>query len=76
MDVLEKALLVDELKTLIDRLNDNKTSLFEIAKSKQRIKRYFDEILISFVCFLALKFLYHFSFIDLKSIIRDKKLKP
>ena len=38
MDVLEKALLVDELKTLIDRLNDNKTSLFEIAKSKQRIK--------------------------------------
>ena len=38
MDVLEKALLVDELKTLIDGLNDNKTSLFEIAKSKQRIK--------------------------------------
>ena len=38
MDVLEKALLVDELKTLIDGLNDDKTSLFEIAKSKQRIK--------------------------------------
>ncbi|MCJ0828480.1 hypothetical protein MN869_08455 [Acinetobacter sp. NIPH1876] len=38
MDVLEKALLVDELKTLVDGLNDDKTSLFEIAKSKQRIK--------------------------------------
>ena len=38
MDVLEKALLVDELKTLVNGLNDDKTSLFEIAKSKQRIK--------------------------------------
>ena len=38
MDVLEKALLVDELKHLIVGLNDNKASLFEIAKSKQRIK--------------------------------------
>lgn len=38
MDVLEKALLVDELKHLIVGLNDNKASLFEIAKSKKRIK--------------------------------------
>ncbi|OJU55512.1 MAG: hypothetical protein BGN93_06235 [Acinetobacter sp. 39-4] len=38
MDVLEKALLVDELKTLVNGLNDDKTSLFEIAKSKQQIK--------------------------------------
>ena len=38
MDVLEKARLVDELKHLIVGLNDNKASLFEIAKSKQRIK--------------------------------------
>lgn len=38
MDVLEKALLVDELQHLIEGLNDDKTSLFEIAKSKQRIK--------------------------------------
>ena len=38
MDVLEKALLVDELKHLIVGLNDDKTSHFEIAKSKQRIK--------------------------------------
>lgn len=38
MDVLEKALLVDELKQLVEGLNDDKTSLFEIAKSKQRIK--------------------------------------
>lgn len=38
MDVLEKALLVDELKHLIDGLNNNKTTLFEIAKSKQRIR--------------------------------------
>ncbi|WP_038344688.1 hypothetical protein [Acinetobacter sp. A47] len=38
MDVLEKALLVDELKHLIAGLQNNKTSLFEIAKSKQRIK--------------------------------------
>lgn len=38
MDVLEKALLVDELQHLIDGLNNEKTSLFEIAKAKQRIK--------------------------------------
>lgn len=38
MDVLEKALLVDELKHLVVGLNNDKTSLFEIAKSKQRIK--------------------------------------
>jgi hypothetical protein len=38
MDVLEKALLVDELKHLIVGLNNDKNSLFEIAKSKQRIK--------------------------------------
>ncbi|QER40781.1 hypothetical protein F2A31_14160 [Acinetobacter suaedae] len=38
MDVLEKALLVDELKSLIEGLNDDKASLFQIAKAKQRIK--------------------------------------
>lgn len=38
MDVLEKALLVDELKQLIDGLDNDKQSLFEIAKAKQRIK--------------------------------------
>lgn len=38
MDVLEKALLVDELKSLIEGLSDDKASLFEIAKAKQRIK--------------------------------------
>ena len=38
MDVLEKALLVDELKQLIDGLDNDKQSLFEITKAKQRIK--------------------------------------
>lgn len=38
MDVLEKARLVNELKQLVAGLNNDKASLFEIAKSKQRIK--------------------------------------
>ena len=38
MNVSEKARLVDELKHLIDGLNNDKLSHFEIAKSKQRIK--------------------------------------
>ena len=38
MDVLEKALLVDELKHLIVGLNNDKNSLFEIAKSIDGVK--------------------------------------
>lgn len=37
MDVLEKALLVDELKHLIVGLNDNKASLLKLPNQK-RIK--------------------------------------
>ena len=40
MDVLEKALLVDELKTLIDRLNDNKTSLLKLQNQNNVLKTF------------------------------------
>lgn len=41
MDVLEKAHLVKELKQLIDAMNRPSLSLFETAKSKQRLKEIF-----------------------------------
>ena len=41
MDILEKAHLINELKHLVDGLNDDKISHYEIAKSKQRIKDIF-----------------------------------
>lgn len=48
MDVLEKALLVDELKHLIVGLNDNKASLFEIAKSKKELKTFAHHVMTLF----------------------------
>ena len=38
MDVLEKTMLVNELKQLIAGLDNDKKTLYETAKAKQRIK--------------------------------------